>query len=334
DARHRLGVHELFVKPIDVGEVALVGRRLVERRRLRQITGIVGESPAIQEALERVVQIAPVHATVLIVGESGTGKELIARGIHALSPRRHRPFIAANVAALPETLLESELFGHEKGAFTGAIAQRKGLFELADKGTLFLDEIGEMPLSTQTKLLRVLEEREFMRVGGEEPIQVDVRVIAATNQDLRHLGAPGEFRRALYHRLNVPGTALPPLRAGRQDIALLVDAFIRHVPRGRDLAPVRPSPDALAILMEYDWPGNVRELRNLVESMVVLAPGRTIRPDDIPPEVRMGTGPRRHQLPVPVPRQSRREGDGPSPELEFIFRTLLQLRIDVEDLRK
>src|SRR5690606_879563 len=147
------GLHEAFVKPIDVAEVVLIGRRLIERRRLRLITGIVGESPAIQEALERVVQIAPVHSTVLIIGESGTGKELIARGIHALSPRRHRPFIAANVAALPETLLESELFGHEKGAFTGAIAQRKGLFELADKGTLFLDEIGEMPLSTQTKLL-------------------------------------------------------------------------------------------------------------------------------------------------------------------------------------
>jgi len=333
DARRRLGLHEVFIKPIDVSEVALVGRRLIERRRLRQITGIVGESPAIQEALERVVQIAPVHSTVLIVGESGTGKELIARGIRALSPRRHRPFIAANVAALPETLLESELFGHEKGAFTGAIAQRKGLFELADKGTLFLDEIGEMPLSTQTKLLRVLEEREFMRVGGEEPIEVDVRVIAATNQDLRHLVELGEFRRDLYYRLNVLRIELPPLRERREDIPLLIDAFIRQVTREHDLEPVRLSPDALTILMEYDWPGNVRELRNLVESMVVLAPGRTIRPEDIPPEVRMGTGPRR-QLPVPVPRQSRREGEGPSPELEFIFRTLLQLRIDVEDLRK
>lgn len=172
-----------------------------------------------------------------------------------------------------------------------------------------------------------------MRVGGEEPIEVDVRVIAATNQDLRHLVELGEFRRDLYYRLNVLRIELPPLRERREDIPLLIDAFIRQVTREHDLEPVRLSPDALTILMEYDWPGNVRELRNLVESMVVLAPGRTIRPEDIPPEVRMGTGPRR-QLPVPVPRQSRREGEGPSPELEFIFRTLLQLRIDVEDLRK
>src|SRR5690606_13739412 len=204
----------------------------------------------------------------------------------------------------------------------------------ADKGTLFLDEIGEMPFATQTKLLRVLEEREFMRVGGEEPIEVDVRVIAATNQELRHMVELGDFRRDLYYRLNVLRIELPPLRDRPEDIPLLVDAFIRQATREHDLEPVRLSPDALAILMEYDWPGNVRELRNLVESMVVLAPGRVIRPEDIPPEVRMGTGPRRHQLPVPVPRQSRREGDGPSPELEFIFRTLLQLRIDVEDLRK
>src|SRR5690606_30750282 len=164
---------------------------------------IVGETDPMIETLERVLQIAPVSSTVLITGESGTGKERVARGIHALSPRRNRPFIAANVAALPETLLESELFGHEKGAFTGAIGQRKGLFELADRSTLFLDEISEMPLSTQTKLLRVLEEREFMRLGGETAIHVDVRVIAATNQDLRGLVEIGRFRRDLYFRLNV-----------------------------------------------------------------------------------------------------------------------------------
>ncbi|HEX7117681.1 MAG TPA: sigma-54 dependent transcriptional regulator [Longimicrobiales bacterium] len=333
DARRRLGLHEAFAKPVDVDEVALVGRRLVERRRLRQVTGIVGESPAVQEALERVVQIAPVHATVLVIGESGTGKELIARGIHALSPRRHKPFIAANVAALPETLLESELFGHEEGAFTGAVAQRKGLFELAHRGTLFLDEIGEMPLGTQTKLLRVLEEREFMRVGGEEAIEVDVRVIAATNQDLRQMVELGEFRRDLYYRLNVLRIELPPLRERREDIPLLIDAFIRQTSREHELDPVRLSPDALAILMEYDWPGNIRELRNLVESMVVLGPGRVIRPEDIPPEVRIGTGPR-PALPAPIARGARRDGDGPGPELEFIFRTLLQLRMDVEDLRK
>src|SRR5690554_1067798 len=186
DGIRRMGFSEVFLKPVDVEEVALVARRLVDRRRLQAMTGIVGETDAMREVLERVVQIAPVNSTVLITGESGTGKELVARGIHALSPRRHRPFIAANVAALPDTLLESELFGHEKGAFTGAVAQRKGLFELANRGTLFLDEIGEMPPSTQTKLLRVLESREFLRVGGEQPIQVDVRVIAATNRDLRY----------------------------------------------------------------------------------------------------------------------------------------------------
>src|SRR5690606_39191948 len=180
EACRSLGLTECFSKPIDVEEVVLVGRRLIERERLREITGIVGETEVMEEVLERIVQIASVDSTVLIQGESGTGKELVARGLHALSARRHRPFIAVNVAALPETLLESELFGHEKGAFTGASSLRKGLFELAQSGTIFLDEIGEMPLSTQTKLLRVLEEREFRRVGGEEPIRVDVRVIAAT----------------------------------------------------------------------------------------------------------------------------------------------------------
>jgi len=330
----RLGLNECFLKPVDIGEVVLVGRKLVERRRLRRLTGIVGETPVIEEALERVVQFAPVNATVLIVGESGSGKELIARGIHALSPRKHRPFIAANVAALPETLLESELFGHEKGAFTGAVAQRKGLFELAHRGTLFLDEIGEMPLATQTKLLRVLEEREFMRVGGEEPIHVDVRVIAATNQDLRQMVELGEFRRDLYYRLNVLRIELPPLRERREDIPLLIEAFIRETADEHDLEPVVLSPEALAILMEYPWPGNIRELRNLVESMMVLAPGSVIRPEDIPPEVRAGRDGAPVLLPVPTHRASRQGGEGPSPELEFIFRTLLQLRMDVEDLKQ
>jgi len=330
---------ELFLKPVDPAEVVLVGRRLIERRRLQQITGIIGETAAIQEALERVVQIAPVNSTVLITGESGTGKELVARGIHALSPRRHRPFIAANVAALPENLLESELFGHEKGAFTGAIAQRKGLFELAHRGTLLLDEIGEMPLTTQTKLLRVLEEREFYRVGGEEPISVDVRVIAATNQDLRTLVETGDFRRDLYYRLNVLHIELPPLRERRADIPLLVEAFIRKTAEEHDLEPVLISPEARAILQEYSWPGNIRELNNLVESMVVFGQGRAIQPDDLPDEVRSGRG--RTLLPAPIPRpvqrdseQGRREGGAHSPELEFIFRTLMQLRVDVEDIRR
>jgi DNA-binding NtrC family response regulator len=285
------------------------------------------------ETLERVVQIAPVSSTVLVTGESGTGKERVARGIHALSPRRHRPFIATNVAALPETLLESELFGHEKGAYTGAVGQRKGFFELAHRGTLFLDEIGEMPLATQTKLLRALEEQRFRRLGGETEIEVDVRVIAATNQPLRQLVEIGRFRRDLYFRLNVLHIDLPPLRERRADIPLLVEAFIREASREHDRPRISVSPDAMTILGAYDWPGNVRELRNLVESMVVLAPGQVIRPEDIPPEYRDSRG-RSRLLPVPITRaDSEGERTAAPPELEFIFRTLVQLRMDVEDLR-
>ncbi|MDE3005118.1 MAG: sigma-54 factor interaction domain-containing protein, partial [Gemmatimonadota bacterium] len=205
----RGGFEEVFSAEGDLDDVVLLGRRAIERQRLRALTGIVGQTDAMRQVLERVVQIAPVTSTVLVTGESGTGKELVARGIHALSPRRHKPFIAVNVAALSETLLESELFGHEKGAFTGAIDSRKGLFELADGGTIFLDEIGEMPLATQTKLLRVLEQREFHRVGGEASIKIDVRIVAATNQDLRQLVAIGDFRRDLYFRLTVLGNELP-----------------------------------------------------------------------------------------------------------------------------
>jgi DNA-binding NtrC family response regulator len=328
ELRFRLGVSDFAIKPIDPADVVLIARRQIDRRHLRAVTGIVGETDAMHEVMERVVQIAPVMSTVMITGESGTGKERVARGVHALSPRRHKPFIAANVAALPETLLESELFGHEKGAFTGAIGQRKGYFELAHRGTLFLDEIGEMPLSTQSKLLRVLEEREFMRVGGESSIQVDVRVIAATNQNLRYMVDAGRFRRDLYYRLNVLHIGLPPLRERRADIPLLVQSFIRQASKEHDRPEVTISPEAMAILTRYDWPGNVRELKNLIESMVVLAPGKVIAALDIPAEIRMpgAGGPR--LLPAPIAAS-----DSPAPELEFIFRTLMQLRIDVDDLK-
>jgi DNA-binding NtrC family response regulator len=330
DGCRRLGVTECLAKPIDVEEVVLVGRRLVERERLRTITGIVGQTEVMEEVLERVVQIASVDSTVLIQGESGTGKELVARGIHALSSRRHRAFIAVNVAALPDTLLESELFGHEKGAFTGAASLRKGLFELAHTGTIFLDEIGEMPLSTQTKLLRVLEEREFRRVGGEDTIRVDVRVIAATNRGLREEVQLGKFRRDLYHRLNVLHIDLPPLRERREDITRLIEEFIQEFSRQHDRSFRGIEPEALQILVDYAWPGNVRELRNLVESMVVLAPGRTIRPEDIPGEVRGGRG---ALLPVPLSEVQRHDGGSPA-ELEFILRTLFDLKLDVDDLRR
>ncbi len=326
-------VREVFGAETSPDEVVLLARRLLDRRRLQRETGIVGESEPIREALERVVQIAPVASTVLITGESGTGKELVARGIHALSPRRHKPFIAVNVAALSDTLLESELFGHEKGAFTGAVDSRRGLFELAHGGTIFLDEIGEMPLATQTKLLRVLEQREFLRVGGEVPIKVDVRIIAATNQDLRQLVAVREFRRDLYYRLNVLSIHLPPLRERPEDIPLLVRGFVEEASQrlGRPFPGI--SADAMELLVRHRWPGNVRELRNLVESMVVMSPGREIRPSDIPDEVR---GLQRSLLPVPIPRPPERQGGESSlrPELEFVFRTLVELRVDLDDLRR
>jgi len=335
-AARALDLQEVFPHPPDPRLVVLLGRTLIERNRLQEVTGIKGETDAIREALERVVQIAPVHATVLVTGESGTGKELIARGIHALSPRKHKAFIPVNVAALPDTLLESELFGHEKGAFTGAIDSRRGLFELAQGGTIFLDEIGEMPLATQAKLLRVLEEREFFRVGGEKPIRVDVRVIAATNRELRTLVEMGEFRRDLYFRLNVLHIELPPLRERKEDIPLLVSEFIQDASTRHDRPFMGISDEAMRILEEYDWPGNVRELRNLVESMVVLAPGTRIEAKDIPGEVRYPRS--RGLLPAPIPRSitlSPQEGAGAlRPELEFVFRTLVNLRMDIDDLRR
>ena len=322
--------------PADPDEIVLVGRRTVERGRLRKATGIVGDTDAMMEVLERVIQIAPVDVTVLVTGESGTGKELIARGLHALSRRRHKTFIAVNMAALSETLLESELFGHEKGAFTGAVDARRGFFELAAGGTIFLDEIGEMPLRTQTKLLRVLEQQEFLRVGGEKPVKVNVRIVAATNQRLHERVATGDFRRDLYHRLNVLHIDLPPLRARRADIPLLVDAFIADASRRHDRGPFKGiSPDAMRILVRHSWPGNVRELRNLVESMVVLAPGRRIRAQDIPAEVRAADASTASAL-VPAP-VSAVEADGPAsvrPQLEFVFRTMMEMKVDIDDLKR
>ena len=335
-----LGIDEHFERPIDPDEVALVTRRLIRHKRLQTEIGIVGNTEAIHEVVERIAQIAPVGSTVLTTGESGTGKELVARGLHKLSPRRGKPFIAVNIAALPETLLESELFGHEKGAFTGASSLRKGMFELANGGTIFLDEIAELPLGPQTRLLRVLEQREFMRVGGGTSIKVDVRVIAATNRDLRQAVQLGEFRRDLYYRLDVLHIRMPPLRERRADIPLLVHEFIREfsLEHQRNFKGIES--DAMDILVRYDWPGNVRELRNLIESMVVLAPGTTIRPRDIPPEVRRGAGrallPQKSVASPPVPRAQSTAGPTPAqlPEMDFIFRTLVELKFDVDDLRR
>ncbi len=282
----RLGLTGFLSKPADPPEVTGTVRRLIERRKLQQRTGIIGESPAIQEVLVKIEQMAPVSSTVLIEGESGTGKELVARAIHDLSPRRGKPFITVNCAALPETLLESELSGHEKGAFTGAAERRLGRFELADGGTIFLDEVGEMPPATQVKLLRVLEDRTFFRVGGTQAIKVDVRVIAATNKSLKEEVMLGRFRDDLFYRLNVLYIYLPPLRERRIDVGLLVRRFIADFAKEHDRPFRGVTPEALQILVDADWPGNIRQLRNLIESMVVLAPEGEIKASDIPPDIR------------------------------------------------
>jgi DNA-binding NtrC family response regulator len=322
-----LGLTAFLQKPADPGEIALTVRRLIERRKLQERTGIIGESPAIQEVLVKIEQMAPVTATVLVEGESGTGKELVARAMHDLSPRRAKPFINVNCAALPETLLESELFGHEKGSFTGAAERRLGRFELADTGTIFLDEVGEMPPSTQVKLLRVLEDRTFFRVGGTQPIKVDVRVVAATNKSLKDQVALGHFRDDLYYRLNVLAIYLPPLRQRRTDIPILVRRFIAEFAKTHDRSFQGITPEALQLLVDADWPGNVRQLRNLVESMVVLAPAGEIRAPDIPPDIRDGG----RGLPVRILGGGRNVA---GQEVEFILRSLVELKLQVEELRR
>ncbi len=326
----RLGFIDVYTKPVPTDELAAIVRRSLDRQRLVKDTGLIGQSDAIREVLVKIQQMAPVSSTVMIEGESGTGKELVARGIHRLSPRRNKPFIAVNVGALTESLIESELFGHEKGAFTGAAERRLGRFELAHGGTIFLDEIGEIPPATQVKLLRVLEERELTRVGGVAPITVDVRVVAATNQPLRQRVEEGFFRSDLYYRLNVLSMYLPPLRERRDDIPLLVRRFVKDYSAQHDRPFHGISAEAMQIMMTYSWPGNVRELRNLVESMVVLAPGREITADDIPREIREGGA---RFLPVrigPVLRESVR-ADGR--EMEFIVRSLVELKLQLEELR-
>ncbi len=249
------------------------------------IEGIIGQDPKILRMLELVRQIAPTSASVLILGQSGTGKELVARAIHNFSPRRGKPFVALNCGGLSEGTIESELFGHVKGAYTGAVADRVGKFEFANGGTLFLDEVGEMPIATQIKLLRVLEDREVMRLGANTPRKVDVRVLAATNADLAAKVKDGSFREDLLYRLKVVTIELPPLRERRGDIKLLVEHFLRQfaAQHGKHVESI--DRDALVALVQYDWPGNVRELRNALESMVVRAHGNILTAKDLPPEI-------------------------------------------------
>ncbi|MFN0097711.1 MAG: sigma-54 interaction domain-containing protein [Gemmatimonadaceae bacterium] len=328
-----VGFAEVLTKPVTADALRASVNELLDRQRITRETGLWGESEAVRQVLVAIKQMAPVTSTVLIEGESGTGKELVARALARLSPRRNKAFIAVNVGALPETLLESELFGHEKGAFTGAAERRIGRFELADGGTLFLDEIGEIPSSTQVKLLRVLEERELMRVGGTQTISVDVRVVAATNRPLRESVERGQFRADLFYRLNVLRIYLPPLRERRSDIPLLVRRFVQEFAEQHDRTFHGISAEAMQALVDYPWPGNVRELRNLIESMVVLATGREIGIEDIPRAIRDGSSHER-LLPVHIGPMLREEGRAEGRELEFIVRSLVEVKLQLEELRR
>jgi two-component system, NtrC family, response regulator AtoC len=289
------GASDFVLKPFSIEEIKLIVRKELDVRRLHeenrqlrealgqryQFDNIVANSPAMQEVLATVEQVAPTNATVLLGGESGVGKDMIARAIHQHSRRVNGPFIKINCTAIPENLLESELFGYEKGAFTGATTTKPGKFELADKGTIFLDEIGDMPGTLQVKLLRVLQEREFERLGGTRTIKVDVRVVAATNQDLRAALEQGTFREDLYYRLNVVPISIPPLREHKEDIPYLVDHFIRRFAESSGKAIGGIAPEALKLLVDFHWPGNVRELENIIERAVVMASGTRIETADI-----------------------------------------------------
>lgn len=298
------GAYDYIVKPFDPDQLEHILRNAVERKRLvaenvrlreriqemALFHEIVGQSAAIQRVLEQIRLVAMSDTTVLIRGESGTGKELVARAIHANSPRRYMPIVIVNCGALAEGVIESELFGHEKGAFTGAHYRRKGKFELADGGTLFLDEIGDISPKTQVDLLRVLEEKKIFRVGGNTPIPVDFRLIAATNKDLEALVAEGRFREDLYYRINVFSITIPPLRERREDIPLLAEHFLKKFAQSMNKPILGISPEALALLEHYDWPGNVRELQNAIERAVLVCRGREIRPEDLPLQVNEARG--------------------------------------------
>jgi two-component system, NtrC family, response regulator PilR len=303
----RLGARDYLIKPFDVDELKLKARERLESRRLRQenlllkralgtthqFHDIIGRSQTMLEVFGLIETIARTTSTVLITGESGTGKELVARAVHYQSLRRDRPFVALNCGALPETLLESELFGHMRGAFTGAETNKKGLIEAADRGTIFLDEIGEMSQLMQVKLLRVLQERRFRRLGGLEEIETDIRVIAATNQDLEKMVSEGRFREDLYYRVNVIPLKLPPLRERREDIPLLAEHFLAKYTAqiGKPLSGV--SQEAMAHLQRYEWPGNIRELENVIERAVALERTAVVLPESLPDPVRGGRpGPR------------------------------------------
>lgn len=295
------GAFEYLAKPFDVDQAIDIIKRAVEESTRQAVESsddtlseatpeIIGQAPSMQEVFRAIGRLSRSHATVLINGESGSGKELVARALHRHSPRADKPFIAINTAAIPKDLLESELFGHERGAFTGAAASRRGRFEQADGGTLFLDEIGDMPADLQTRLLRVLSDGQFYRVGGHQPIKVNVRIIAATHQDLEQRVKNGLFREDLFHRLNVIRLRLPPLRERREDIPLLIKHFLQHSATELGVETKQPSVAALKYLSAVNWSGNVRQLENVCHWLTVMAPGQNIDIADLPPELKEDVG--------------------------------------------
>ncbi|PRD38352.1 UNVERIFIED_CONTAM: glnG [Trichonephila clavipes] len=299
-ASYQGGAFEYLPKPFDVDEAVALVKRAVAHHQEQQTavvpeltetarsTGIIGESPAMQEVFRAIGRLSNSNITVLINGESGTGKELVAGALHQHSPRAHKPFIALNMAAIPKDLMESELFGHEKGAFTGAATQRAGRFEQANGGTLFLDEIGDMPIDTQTRLLRVLADGEFYRVGGHVPVRVDVRIIAATHQNLEKLVIEGKFREDLFHRLNVIRVHIPRLSDRSEDIPRLASFFMARAARELRVEPKSLTPEAASYLQQLPWPGNVRQLENTCRWLTVMASGREVLISDLPPELQPG----------------------------------------------
>jgi DNA-binding NtrC family response regulator len=292
------------------------------------LAGVVGDSPAIRKIRDVVRQVAPTEITVLVTGESGVGKEVIAKAIHALSARASKALVTVNCGAIPEGIIESELFGHERGSFTGASEQRKGYFELADGGTIFLDEIGELPLSAQVKFLRVMENGEFVRVGSSVPRRVNVRVIAATNKDLETEVRTGRFRPDLYFRLRSVNILVPPLRTRPEDIAALVGHFAADLSARNAIRFAGFSPEALQLLIGYAWPGNVRELRNLVESLLVLGKGRTVTAEDVRPYLKEHMSPDERNLPVPLAKSVEQA------ERELILRALLDIKGNLLEVRQ
>jgi DNA-binding NtrC family response regulator len=329
----REGVFDFVEKPLDPARLKIILQRALEkketlhemqvlRRRLGQMdsgVGLVGSSPPMRRAMELVEKVAPSKASVVITGQSGTGKEMVARAIHQLSPRRDKPFIAINCSAIPATLIESEMFGHERGAFTGADQRRLGAWELADGGTLFLDEVGEIPIELQAKFLRVIEEERLRRLGGKSEITVDVRVISATNRELKEEIKTGRFREDLYFRLNVFHINLAPLKERRDDIPVLVQHFIDRFAREGAKKLQGVSPQAMKLLCDYAWPGNIRELRNTLERAVILCGSGTIEPEHLPGELALGGGESAYlKLPYGLPLREI--------EKEYILATLTRLQ--------